>query len=194
LVAMGQAIPDSLATSYRDRDIKLLLQKETADKCAYCESKITHVDYGDVEHIIPKVKRPDLRFDYSNLTYACSVCNTKKGDYHDDAAPLLNPYIDAPEEHLLAVGPMLMRLPTSDKGLVTQKRLDLNRAPLIERRTERLESIGTLMDQVARANSTAVRQVLLDQIGQESADDKEYAFIVQGFVNCTLRFIDPNVN
>ena len=35
---------------------------ETHGKCAYCESKIKHIDYGDIEHILPKNKnaRPDL--------------------------------------------------------------------------------------------------------------------------------------
>lgn len=186
----GETIPENLATAYKDPEVKLLLREETADKCAYCESKIPHVDYGDVEHLISKAARPDLRFEYTNLTYACGVCNTKKGDYNDEQTPLLNPYIDDIERHLLAVGPMVMRLPTSDRGLVTQKRLDLNRGALVERRTERLEAIGTLMDQVARASIPAIREVLLDQVRQECDADKEYAFVARSFVSRTLESIE----
>lgn len=186
LLAAGQPIPDGIADSYRDRRIKLLLRTETADKCAYCESKVPHIDHGDVEHIVPKAVRPELRFSFDNLTYACSVCNGKKGAFHNEQTPLLNPYVDDPQDHLVAVGPMVMRRPTSDRGLVTQRVLDLNRGALVERRAERLEAVGSLMDQIARTSNVAIRQVLLDQVNQESLQDKEYAFVVRGYVSAML--------
>jgi HNH endonuclease len=182
LRSLAMPIPKSLASGYNDPKVKRLLREETADKCAYCESKIPHVDYGDIEHMISKDARPDLRFSFDNLTFACGVCNTKKHDYDDPNAPLLNPYRDNPNDHLKAFGPMVMRLPTSDRGLITQKRLDLNRPNLVERRTERLESIGTLLDQIARTTNPSIKQVLEDQVQQECGADKEYAFVVRGYV------------
>lgn len=182
LSGQGAPIPDTLASSYKDADVKALLRAETADKCAYCESKIPHVDYGDVEHILPKAIHPELRYAYSNLTYACGVCNTKKGQYFDVNTPLVNPYLDDPEEHLVAAGPMVVRRPTSDRGLVTEKRLALNRMALIERRTERLEAVATLLDQIARTENIAIRLVLTEQIRQECGDDKEYSFVVRSYV------------
>ncbi|MDZ4729402.1 MAG: HNH endonuclease signature motif containing protein [Planctomycetota bacterium] len=190
LQATGEEIPAALNVAYRDPQVKLLLRAETSDKCAYCESKIPHVDFGDVEHIISKAARPDLRYEYANLTYACGVCNTKKGNYHNDGTPLLNPYEDDPDEHLIAVGPMVMRDPRSDRGLLTQKRLELNRGSLIERRSERLEAIGTLMDQIARTTNPRIRDVLLEQVRLECESQKEYAFVVRGYVKSLEPMVD----
>lgn len=186
LLKDGAAVPDTLESAYRDSEIKELLRAETADKCAYCESKVTHVDYGDVEHIIPKSVRPDLRFAYENLTFACGICNTKKSDYHSDTCPLLNPFVDDPNEHLIAVGPMVLRMANSDRGMVTEKRLDLNRAKLLERRKERIEGIAALIDQVARTQSDEIRSVLLEQIKDECSDEREFAFVIRSYVATAL--------
>ena len=79
-----------LVSRYSDEKLglKAYLLQETHEKCAYCESKITHVDYGDIEHIVPKSVRPDLAVDLGNLTVACGVCNTNKSDYYNEKAPL----------------------------------------------------------------------------------------------------------
>jgi hypothetical protein len=190
LEAQGAEIPDAVAGGYNHPEIKALLRQETAEKCAYCESKVPHVDHGDIEHILSKHHRSDLRFVYDNLTFSCAVCNNKKRDYHDVAVPLINPYVDAPEEHLAAYGPMVMRLATSDRGLVTQRRLDLNRAALVERRTERLEQVATLLDQLSRTTNEGIRAVLLDQIQQEGERDKEYSFVLKSFVQRALEAVE----
>ena len=189
LLAAGDTVPESLLNAYRDREVKLLLRAETSDKCAYCESKVPHVGHGDVEHMLPKAVRPDLRFDYNNLTYACAVCNGHKGDFYNAEAQLLHPYEDEPGEHLFALGSMVMRVPTSDRGFVTQRRLQLNRGALVERRTERLEAVGALMDQIARATNPAVRSVLEDQVRQECAEDKEYTMVVRSYVKSVGEFL-----
>ena len=181
-IADGVEVPYALASSYKAKDIKEFLRRETADKCAYCESKVPHIDHGDVEHILPKSIFPHLQFDYENLTYACGVCNTKKGSFYDAATPLLNPYKDLPEDHLMPVGPMVLRVPTSDRGLLTEKKLDLNRSDLVERRQERLEATATLVDQMVRTKSHAIREVLREVIEKECSADKEYSLVVRGYV------------
>jgi hypothetical protein len=45
------------ANLYRSKSIKKALQGAQHDKCALCESKVTHIAYGDVEHktsVIPR--------------------------------------------------------------------------------------------------------------------------------------------
>src|SRR6266478_6365592 len=98
LVAEGREVPDSLRDSYRDPEVKDLIRRETHDKCIYCESKISHVYHGDVEHILPKARFPELTLDYENLGLACAICNNRKGDVHDDGMPLINPYKDNTED------------------------------------------------------------------------------------------------
>jgi hypothetical protein len=182
LTAQGQEIPDAVANGYNRPEVKALLRLETADKCAYCESKVSHVDHGDIEHMLSKRHRPDLRFTYSNFTYSCAICNNKKRDYHDDVVPMVHPYEDDPGDHLAAYGPMVMRKHASDRGLVTERQLDLNRGELVERRVERLEEVGALLDQFFRATNAGVRGVLDEQIRQECEVDKEFAFVVRNYV------------
>ena len=44
-------------------------------KCVYCESKITIVTYGAIEHFFPKSVYPELTFDWENLMLSCDRCN-----------------------------------------------------------------------------------------------------------------------
>src|SRR5690554_3133173 len=75
---------------YNQRDVKESVKLETNDKCAYCESKVTHVYPGDIEHIIPKSVYPRLSFNWDNLTFGCYWCNNKKRDFLSRDCMLLN--------------------------------------------------------------------------------------------------------
>lgn len=179
----GAVVPEALAGAYKAPEVKALLKEETSEKCAYCESKILHIDFGDVEHIKPKDIFHELRFSYENLTLACGMCNNKKRNFYSEETPLLNPYIDEPADHLMAIGPMVLRTPGSSRGLVTQKTLDLNRPSLVERRTERLEAIASMADQLAATKSPAVREVLLGAISDECSAKNEFSFVVSEYAS-----------
>jgi len=117
------------------------LEKETHGKCAYCESKIKHISYGDIEHILPKniSARPDLYVAWSNLTLSCEQCNQSgKRTYFDENLPLINPYTDIPSQHLQDIGPRIMSISGDDRAFVTKNVLKLNRAVLVESRPEAL--------------------------------------------------------
>ena len=81
VLARGEKPTDAIKGRYRHPDIKNAIKVETSDKCAYCESKITHIAYGDIEHIIPKSKVPARAYEWQNLTLACDICNGNKGDF-----------------------------------------------------------------------------------------------------------------
>jgi uncharacterized protein (TIGR02646 family) len=80
---------------YNAKSVKRALQKTQHEKCAFCESKVSHVAYGDVEHFRPKKgyrqRRNDLliqpgyywlAYEWSNLLFCCQVCNQRfKGNY-----------------------------------------------------------------------------------------------------------------
>ncbi|RCJ30529.1 hypothetical protein A6769_33265 [Nostoc punctiforme NIES-2108] len=66
---------------YRHPQIKQTILLETHGKCVYCESKVTHIYPGDIEHIKPKSLYPTEIFSWLNLTLACSICNTNKAAY-----------------------------------------------------------------------------------------------------------------
>src|SRR5215218_4032845 len=76
------------ARIYGHKTVKTALIKAQHDKCFLCESKITHIAHGDVEHYRPKagykqvesdkLQTPGyywLTYEWDNLFLACQVCN-----------------------------------------------------------------------------------------------------------------------
>ena len=62
---------------YQHKQIKEALTAMFHGKCAYCESAITHIDYGHIEHFRPKALTEfyELAVDWDNLLLACGRCN-----------------------------------------------------------------------------------------------------------------------
>lgn len=189
LLAEGADIPDSLLNGYRDRELKAHLVAESHGKCIYCESRITHVYFGDVEHIVPKSTAPERRLDIDNLGLACAVCNNAKGESWDDVVPLVNPYVDDPANELLAFGCLLMRRPDRLRARLTIHQLQLNRPELVERRKERIDLLQPLADQYVQSPDGAVRALLHAELCRQAQDDSEYALVVRTYLEavCQLR-------
>lgn len=163
---------------YNHPEIKAGVVAETNGKCAYCESKVLHIDFGDIEHILPKKERPDLWFDWNNLTLACSVCNNFKRAYFDEDLPLLDPYLDDPEQRLLFFGPFARPLPGDDNARMTEAVLALNRPKLVERRTERLDNLLALATLIEKA-PTGLKNLLKDDFLKETHSSREYAALAR---------------
>ena len=163
---------------YNHPDVKAGVVAETNGKCAYCESKVLHIDFGDIEHILPKKDRPDLWFDWNNLTLACSICNNSKRAYFDEDLPLLDPYLDEPEERLLFFGPFARPLPGDDNARMTETVLALNRPKLVERRTERLDNLLALATLIEKAPA-ALKKLLKDDFLKETHSSREYASLAR---------------
>lgn len=86
---------------YAHRTVKEQLIRAQHDKCFLCESKITHIAFGDVEHFRPKggyrqnandkLMRPGyywLAYEWANLFLACQLCNQL---FKKNLFPLINP-------------------------------------------------------------------------------------------------------
>lgn len=171
-------IPDRLRSRYNHPQIKNALLVETDGKCAYCESKVRHVTYGDIEHVIPKSKVPALSFEWSNLTIACDVCNTNKGDHYSEDAEksdenIIDPYIDRIEDHLLFAREIIAARPDSMKALATEQKLQLNRNYLVERRRERLDFLDGLV-RAYHLGADNYKAMLLKQVHKHIGSDSEY--------------------
>lgn len=112
---------------YAHKTVKDALRKAQHDKCCFCESKVTHISYGDVEHFRPKagvrqktgdgLERPGyywLAYEWSNLFLSCQLCNQR---YKENLFPLKKPSERA-RSHDDNVGtekPMFIN-PTEDVG------------------------------------------------------------------------------
>lgn len=184
-LSIGQEPSKEIATRYNEPTIKTTLEQETYGKCAYCESKIKHITYGDIEHILPKNKnaRPDLYVEWSNLTLACEQCNRSgKKTYYNPQLMLINPYIDDPEEHFNDIGPLVMPILGDDRAYVTRNILKLDRPPLVERRTERIMSVEPLLRSWKKEQNPIMKDVIEQQLHDEYAEDKEFSSTIKAYL------------
>jgi uncharacterized protein (TIGR02646 family) len=132
---------------YKHEDIKQALIEMFHGKCAYCESAITHTDYGHVEHFKPKSAPAyyELAVDWDNLLLACGRCNGvehkgSKFPLANEGGPIVNPVRQDPSRHLrFDFDPKLKIanvLGISKRGETTRITLGLNRPKLLEHRSK----------------------------------------------------------
>ena len=94
---------------YAAKSVKNALKKAQHEKCCFCEAKVTHVAYGDVEHFRPKggyrqdpddpLGRPGYywrAYVWKNLFFSCQLCNQR---YKKNLFPLRNPRRRARSHH-----------------------------------------------------------------------------------------------
>lgn len=178
-VSGGTKVPDSLKNKYNDPEVRAALRRESNAKCMYCESRVNHVTHDHIEHIKPKAttRYPELTFEWSNLGLACPKCNMNKSDDFDEATPFVNPYIDNPSNHLVALGGFVYHVAGDVRGELTERCLDLNRAALLEQRLERIDAIRALADRYQSATEP-LKTVLQKEIQIEASSDKPYSLCV----------------
>lgn len=164
---------------YRHAQIKAALVKETHGKCAYCEAKILHIAYGDVEHVTPKDTDEDLRFDWDNLTLACDVCNTNKSNH----TGLVDPYTDDPEELFFFIGAMLMPVSGEKAAERTETLLRLNRPDLIQRRHDRMLYLKALLSVINNTVDASQADALKEDLtNNELSANVEFAAASRSFI------------
>lgn len=168
--------------NYKHRENKCILQSSSFDKCMYCESKTSHTYYGDVEHIKPKSRFPELEFEWENLGFVCRICNGNKSDKFDTTLPFINPYDENPEEHVLAFGSIIRQKQGSERGELTINQIGLNRVALVERRTERLDQIEMAINSCFRTSNQTLRDMALHELVKEAGPDKEYSLCVKSML------------
>lgn len=143
---------------YRQDKVKDALEGMFNGKCAYCESKVVHVSWGDIEHFRPKDTFPLLAVEWENLLLGCSICNGAKfkgTKFPVDAngEPLLiNPCSDEPNDHLEfeydQITKKFLVVGKDDKGVTSIETYGLNRNrnknDLLEERTKYLKKLVVL--------------------------------------------------
>jgi uncharacterized protein (TIGR02646 family) len=160
------------------KEVMDALQLLFHQKCAYCESPIGGTQPVDVEHFRPRLRAINLdgkidpyhyfwlAYEWANLLPVCSECNRSKGSrfpvkkertsvgngvdgLEGEEALLLDPCLDAPEQHLVFSSDGLVTSGT-EKGRVSIEIFGLNRPDLV---AARKEAYSLLNDELARAAS-----------------------------------------
>lgn len=169
--------PEALKTNYKDPVNKKALIDASHGKCMYCESQVSHVYFGDVEHIRPKAldKYPHLEFTWENLGFVCARCNNFKKDKYSEETPFIDPYAEDPSNSITVFGYTLRHKNGSERGNLTILEIDLNRVELIERRELRLRDIERAIDACFRTKDKKLQDTLLAELANEKHHSKEYS-------------------
>lgn len=176
---------DYYKTRYRLPAIKARLVEETAGKCAYCESKIGHNTPGDIEHKVPVSVEEAGRFDWLNLTIACTECNRRKNAYFDRAKPFIDPYAHDVEQILLHEGPCVFAIPGQEIAEISVRILELNaekRMPLFSQKIAALKSVTNLMERIVRQPEGPLRDLLVEELVAMASPASEYSAMVQSII------------
>lgn len=91
---------------WTEAPIRNLIESDFSSSCCYCGiglgvSKVqksgNQLFQGQVDHFLPKSKRPDLVYQWENLLWSCSSCNSLKGEYYAENKQehMLNPSLQA---------------------------------------------------------------------------------------------------
>jgi uncharacterized protein (TIGR02646 family) len=176
---------------YNKKEVKDALIKMFNGKCAYCESKITTVAYGEIEHFFPKSLYPDLTFVWKNLLLACSICNNAahkgtKFPLDDQGNPLLIDPTDGitdPNSYLEFVWDDVAKLASvygrDERGITVENIFDLNgkrrRRQLMNHRSEYVRKLFALLTLAKKGDQEALS--LLEKACQPKEEYSAFAII-----------------
>ena len=127
---------DNVNKFYRHEQVKTVLFETSHFKCAYCET-ISTGNYLEVEHFRPKSIYRDLTLEWSNLLPSCKKCNLKKRNFDTGLYPIIDPYVEDPENFLKYEFLSIKssdHCPDRDKTKRTIDLCGLNRPELLEER------------------------------------------------------------
>ncbi len=161
---------------YGHDEVKQILIKIQDNKCCFCESKISHVSYGDVEHFRPKtgwvqkdekLNKPGyywLAYQWDNLLLSCQICNqrhkknhfpllpgSKRAVCHNDdirheQAIFINPGNEDVETLITFNEEIPKAANDNERGIETINKLGLDRELLNEQRRKTLNMIRDIYD------------------------------------------------
>lgn len=168
----------------KDFDSNIFGNKEVKDaliaiqdyKCCFCESKIGHISYGDVEHFRPKagwvqgnepLNKPGyywLVYEWENLLLSCQICNQRNKrnffplfnnaaralSHHDNLKNETPDFIDPTNDEVELFITFKEEIPVAingnTRGRETILKLGLDRELLNEQRREKLNMVRDIYD------------------------------------------------
>jgi hypothetical protein len=207
------------AKIYGHKTVKGALIEAQHDKCFLCESKITHISHGDVEHFRPKAAYRQsasdtlhtgyywLAYEWSNLFLACQLCNqvfkknlfplsnpTARATSHKKPLgkekPLyLDPSVDDPEQHISFRREVPFPVDSSVRGKATITDLGLERLKLNERRLEHYERLRVLYKVAQMSPPIPQSAAAKTLLDRATLDSAEYASMSRAAVKANFELV-----
>lgn len=189
---------DTVHKFYRHEQVKMVLIETTHFKCAYCET-ISTGNYLEVEHFKPKSIYRELTLEWSNLLPSCKRCNLRKSAFDTGEFPIIDPYIEDPENFLkyefLSIKPS-NHCPDEEKTKRTINLCGLNRPELLKERIRLLRVLteysnnlqqkvnNYILNNTSRQNLNILLNVKnsLEIITQKSQPEENYSGLCRYFI------------
>ena len=202
---------------YGHKTVKQSLIKAQHGKCCFCESKITHISYGDVEHFRPKAgvkQRPGvpmekpgyywLAYKWSNLFFSCQICNqrhkknlfplknpTNRARSHEDDINVEEPMFispdDNPEQYISFREEVVFAVDDNPRGKATIKALGLDRDELNNRRREYFERSELIYIIANRKPPITESKKAKKLIAKSVQSSSKYASMIRCAVNAKFK-------
>lgn len=172
-------------TRYRHPEVKAAVVDEAYNKCIYCESKVGHNTPGDVEHLKPSSKNPNLRFRWENLSLACNECNRRKSDYDDDVTPFLNPFVHDVESKVIHYGPIVSWRVGDQSAEITIRKLELHnhkRLALILRKIEKIHEVDQAIERYNSTSNAVLRELIYLELIEMAEPPSEFSGMVRSIL------------
>ncbi len=198
---------------YGHTTVKAALRKAQHDKCCFCESKVTHISYGDVEHFRPKagarqkseapLERPGyywLAYEWSNLFFSCQLCNQR---YKENLFPLIKPH-DRAKSHNDDIGvekpvfinpaedaekfisfraEVIFAIDDNPRGKATIKALGLDRDKLNDIRKDHYDKLEIIYKVANMTPPVPESKKAKDLIDRSVQSSSQYASMIRCAVN-----------
>ncbi|GMU87563.1 MAG: hypothetical protein AMXMBFR48_28040 [Ignavibacteriales bacterium] len=170
---------------YKHAEIKQSLLEMFHGKCGFCESKITNVDFGDIEHFKPKSIFPELAVTWENLLLSCKKCNgsSQKSDHWPGAregGPLVNPCEENPDKFFEFVYDKKTRVsfvkPKNKRAKVSEQIYGLNKTSLLQ---DRSDFIRKLIVVAYNYKKSSEAREIIDEAVKDSGEYAAFARMVK---------------
>ena len=213
----GQKKFDFDSKIYGHKTVKDALIKSQHDKCCFCESKVTHISYGDVEHFRPKagvrqisgaqLEKPGyywLAYEWSNLFFSCQLCNqrykenlfplVKPGDRarsHNDDIDIEKPIFVNPtedaEKFVSFRAEVIFAIDDNPRGKATIKALGLDRDKLNDIRKEYYDMLKVVYEVANLKPSIPASKRAKDLIERSVQSSSQYASMIRCAVKAKFK-------
>jgi uncharacterized protein (TIGR02646 family) len=166
---------------YKQKDVRISLEEMYGEKCCYCEGHIGVCSYEHIEHRMPKKEFTEKAFSWDNLHWSCQICNTSKDDKWNESAPILDPAVDDPLEHLEFDLQACKILPknNSARAKTTIDHANLNRHKLVEARKRLKRRVLGLIVQAKSTTNQEVRDFIYRELERLTMNDPRNGDIAQ---------------
>lgn len=194
---------------YGHKKIKIALREIQADKCCFCEAKVTHVAHGDIEHFRPKggykqlasdpLQVPGyfwLAYEWKNFYFSCQICNQRfkknlfpladptrrarpMGSINSEKPVFIDPGKVNPQLHITFVQDEAVPINNSKLGEDTINELGLNRAEIRDRRLSYMNLLNALNDMIMISPNSPEANLANALIEQRKDKTEEYSSMVQ---------------